>query len=348
MDIYFLRWLGIIICLLHSAMFSGLNLGFFGLSRLRLEVQAEMGDDDALRILNLRNDAHFLLATLLWGNVASNVLLALLSESILAGLGAFLFSTICITFFGEIIPQAYLARNALKASILLVPVVRFYQTCLYVIAKPTAYLLDRWLGKEKTGYFKENEIKVLLQQHAHSDITDLERLESIGAVNFLTLDDILVEDEGEVINPDSIITLPTTDKGLPLFPEFDTEYDDEFLQKIHLSQEKWVIITDEADQPCLVLNADQFLRDAMYSKELRSIYTYCHRPIIVTGKGVKLGEVILKFKIRPEHAEDDVVDNDIILYWNSKKRIITGADILGRLLRGIVHRGPVHPRHAVR
>jgi hypothetical protein len=33
---------------------------------------------------------------------------------------------------------------------------------------------------------------------------------------------------------------------------------------------------------------------------------------------------------------DDVVDNDLILVWGEQKRIITGADLLGRLLRGIV------------
>ncbi|MBU4333293.1 MAG: Mg2+ and Co2+ transporter CorB, partial [Candidatus Omnitrophica bacterium] len=106
-------------------------------------------------------------------------------------------------------------------------------------------------------------------------------------------------------------------------------------------QEKWVVITNENDYPIFVLNADQFLRDAMYAKEVKSTYTYCHRPIIVTQQGTKLGEVILEFKVRPEHEDDDVVDNDIILYWNIEKRIITGADILGRLLRGIVKRGNV-------
>jgi metal transporter CNNM len=30
-----------------------------------------------------------------------------------------------------------------------------------------------------------------------------------------------------------------------------------------------------------------------------------------------------------------VIDNDHILIWGEQKRIITGADLLGRLLRGI-------------
>jgi metal transporter CNNM len=43
-------------------------------------------------------------------------------------------------------------------------------------------------------------------------------------------------------------------------------------------------------------------------------------------------------KIKPEHPEDDVIDHDLILVWGEQKRIITGADLLGRLLRGITTR----------
>jgi len=35
---------------------------------------------------------------------------------------------------------------------------------------------------------------------------------------------------------------------------------------------------------------------------------------------------------------DDVIDDDLILIWFKEKRVITGADILGRLLRGIALR----------
>jgi hypothetical protein len=40
--------------------------------------------------------------------------------------------------------------------------------------------------------------------------------------------------------------------------------------------------------------------------------------------------------VKSEHTEDDVIDNDLILVWGEQRRIITGADLLGRLLRGIV------------
>ena len=331
-------WCGVAISLLHSALFSGLNLGFFGVSRLRLELLAEAGNEDARRILNLRKDAHYLLSTILWANVASNVMIALLTDSVMSGVYAFILSTFGITLFGEIFPQAYLAKNVLKMSFMVVPIVRFYQTLLYPIARPTALLLDLWLGKEKILYFNEKEIVIMLKRQAQSKITDVGGLESLGAMNFLALDDVKVKDAGEVINPRSIITLPVSENGQPIFPSFSQDANDPFLQTIQASREKWVIITDSLKNPVLVINADLFLRDVAYEEEIKSILTYSHRPIVVTTPETVLGEVIFKFKVHAESSEDDVIDDDLILYWAEQKRIITGADILGRLLRGIVNR----------
>ena len=42
-----LIWIGILICISQSAMFSGLNLAFLGISRLRLEVERTNGNRDA-------------------------------------------------------------------------------------------------------------------------------------------------------------------------------------------------------------------------------------------------------------------------------------------------------------
>jgi CBS domain containing-hemolysin-like protein len=88
--------------------------------------------------------------------------LARLAESVLAGVGAFFFSTILITFFGEIIPQAYFSRHALKMGALFFPIFRLYQLFLYQVAKPTAILLDRWLGPEGIQYFQERDQPIVL------------------------------------------------------------------------------------------------------------------------------------------------------------------------------------------
>jgi CBS domain containing-hemolysin-like protein len=67
-------WIGIIFCISQSAMFSCLNLAFFSITRLRLEVEASKGNKSAQNVLRLREDSNFMLTTVLWGNVGINVL----------------------------------------------------------------------------------------------------------------------------------------------------------------------------------------------------------------------------------------------------------------------------------
>ena len=330
---------GIFFCLTQSAVFSGLTLGLFGLSRLKLEIEVESGNQAAAAVLDLRRDANLLLTTLLWGNVSINVLLTLLTDSVLTGLWAFFFSSVCITLFGEILPQAYFSRNALRMGILLVPIIKFYKFILYPVSKPSALLLDNWLGKEGVLYFKEEDIRIMLQKHMESRESDIGRMEGTGALNFLSIDDLPVGDEGEVVDPVSIIPLET-EYDLPVFPPFQRTPEDPFLLQVQQSGKKWVIITSVDGNPRLVLNADLFLRDALFGVEPFRPYSYCHRPIVVSDSATPLGEVIQKLRVHPEHSEDDVIDNDLILCWDKKRRIITGADILGRLLRGIAGRKP--------
>jgi hypothetical protein len=163
---------------------------------------------------------------------------------------------------------------------------------------------------------------------------DVGELEAIGALNFLDLDDIAVLDEGEPVDPRSVITLPIENER-PMLPKFEHSPNDPFLRHLHTSGKKWVIIVDAAGQPRLVLDAHHFLRDALFNEIFVDLETYWHRPIIVTDMRTPLGEVIGRMKVKPEHSEDDVIDNDLILIWGTQKRIITGADLLGRLLRGI-------------
>ena len=97
-----------------------------------------------------------------------------------------------------------------------------------------------------------------------------------------------------------------------------------------------MVITDNRGEPKSVLNADSLLRAALFCDPHFNPLRYCHRPIIVKAANATLGEVIPMLKVNPERTDDDVIDNDIIIFWGSQKRIITGSDILGRLMRGIV------------
>jgi metal transporter CNNM len=60
----------------------------------------------------------------------------------------------------------------------------------------------------------------------------------MGALNFLDLDDILVVNEGEPIEPRSIITLPIENER-PLLPRFERSPDDQFLRQLNASGKTW-------------------------------------------------------------------------------------------------------------
>ena len=85
----------------------------------------------------------------------------------------------------------------------------------------------------------------------------------------------------------------------------------------------------------MALDADGFLRDALLDPKQVSIFSYCHRPLIVKDRSVSLGRVIGQLKTWKTKGADDVIENDIVLLWSEQKKVITGADILGRLLKGV-------------
>jgi metal transporter CNNM len=107
------------------------------------------------------------------------------------------------------------------------------------------------------------------------------------------------------------------------------------LRKIDASGKKWVIVTDLEGEPVFVLDSHHFLRDALFNELESDPSRYWHRPIIVRDLKTRLGEVIGLMKVVPERPDDDVIHNDMILVWSSQRRIITGSDLLGRLLRDI-------------
>jgi hypothetical protein len=234
---------------------------------------------------------------------------------------------------GEIIPQAYFSRHALPMVSRLLPFLSFYRFVLYPLAKPTALLLDTWLGAEGVNYMRERDVRTLISLSAASG-GDISKVEAIGARNFLDLDDIPVTDEGETVDAQSIISLPLANRRC-ILPPFNASPEDPFLRKLDASGKRWVIVTNPEGEPEFVLDSHYFLRDALLNQLEIKPGVYWHRPIIVRDMKVRLGDVIGEMKVLPERPDDDVIHHDIILVWGTQRRIITGSDLLGRLLRGI-------------
>lgn len=121
-----------------------------------------------------------------------------------------------------------------------------------------------------------------------------------------------------------------------IFPPYIIQLTDPFIQKINRSGEKWIIFTDEKNEPRLALDADGFIRSEIVCNSYEGIENYCHSPIVVTDENTNLGNLIKKLKNKTDTHSDQPIETDIVLFWTKDhKRIITGADIFGRLLKGI-------------
>lgn len=336
-------WILIFICLSQSATFSGLNLALFSWSRLNLESEVAQGNKKALVVLRLRLNANLLLCTILWGNVSVNVLLALLSDSVMTGVFAFLFSTIGITLFGEIMPQAWFSRHALRAGSALAPVIRFYQFALYPLAKPSSLILDKWIGPEGPNFLREEDFEVMLARHIDERSTDISHAEGRGALNFLRLDDLRVSGEGSSLDPRTILPVPFRENR-PDLPRPDTPDGREFIDQITRTEHRWIVLIDDEGEPILVLDANDYTRAVRVGRNPDPM-EFTHRPIVVSNPEAPLDEVLTRLVVEAESFDDKLVDREVILYWGERsKRIITGPDLLGRLLHGIAERRELPPQ----
>jgi hypothetical protein len=173
----------------------------------------------------------------------------------------------------------------------------------------------------------------MLLKHVAQHDSDVGEVEGIGALNFLEIDDVSVIDEGTPVDPASVVRC-ATDVDLPRLPDYSANIDDPFLQTIHASGRKWVILADLDGEPQLLLDSDAFLRAVLLEKDAVDPYRFCHRPILVKNPKTNLGSVIRLLR-RSKQDTKGVIENDVVLVWTDRPRIITGADLFDRLLHGI-------------
>ncbi|MEJ2323021.1 MAG: Mg2+ and Co2+ transporter CorB, partial [Gammaproteobacteria bacterium] len=156
------------------------------------------------------------------------------------------------------------------------------------------------------------------------------------ALNFFTLDDLPAEAEGVPLDADSIVSIPFM-KNTPLFPAAALSLDDPLLRRLGKSGRRWVVITDTYEQPRLVLDLSNMLREMVRTQQSADPRRFCHTPVIVRDRKKLLGEVISKLRFE-KNGEEDIIHPDVILLWDETPRIVTGSDILGRLLQGALPR----------
>ncbi|XP_058055777.1 unextended protein [Anopheles bellator] len=173
-------WLALIIigvCLVFSALFSGLNLGLMSLDRTDLKILCNTGTEQeklyAKAIQPVRDHGNYLLCSILLGNVLVNSTFTILLDSLTSGLVAVICSTIAIVIFGEITPQAICSRHGLAVGAKTIFVTKCVMLITFPLSYPTSKILDYLLGEEIGNFYNRERLKELVK--VTNDMNDLDK-----------------------------------------------------------------------------------------------------------------------------------------------------------------------------
>nr|RAV92122.1 HlyC/CorC family transporter [Aerococcus tenax] len=135
------------VCVILSAYFSSSETAFTSASSIRLQNEAELGDDRAKQALDLQNQFDSLLSTILIGNnfvnIAASSIATVIFMELIPEYGATIatvFTTVTLLLFSEITPK-------LIAKIVPEPFAKFstpYLRAIMWLFKPLVWLVNQW------------------------------------------------------------------------------------------------------------------------------------------------------------------------------------------------------------
>lgn len=176
---FWLKMALIVFLVMVGGIFAGLTIGLMGLDETNLHVLMASGSPKeqfhAETVFGLLSRGkHWVLVTLLLGNVIVNETLPVVLDSELGGgVVAILISTLLIVIFGEIIPQAVCARYGLAIGAYCAKPMLIVMYIMSPIAYPIAMLLDSWLGVHHGTTYRRTELKTLVSLHQVNGIGEL-------------------------------------------------------------------------------------------------------------------------------------------------------------------------------
>ncbi|KAK3821175.1 MAG: hypothetical protein J3Q66DRAFT_332750 [Benniella sp.] len=176
---FWLKMALIVFLVMIGGIFAGLTIGLMGLDETNLHVLMASGTPTeqlhAETVYSLLSRGkHWVLVTLLLGNVIVNETLPVVLDSELGGgVVAILISTMLIVVFGEIIPQAVCARYGLAIGAFCAKPMLIFMYIMSPVAYPIALLLDSWLGVHHGTTYRRTELKTLVSLHQMDGIGEL-------------------------------------------------------------------------------------------------------------------------------------------------------------------------------
>ena len=157
----------IVVLLICSGLFSGLNLGLMSLDKTELKILVNSGtprEKSYAKIVgSVRKHGNYLLCTILLGNVLVNNTLAIFLDDLTgSGMIAIVASTGFIVIFGEIVPQAICSRYGLAIGARTIWFTRVFMVATFPLSFPISKLLDCILGEEIGSVYNRERLRELL------------------------------------------------------------------------------------------------------------------------------------------------------------------------------------------
>jgi hypothetical protein len=360
MDTQWIQW-GIF--LVGYAICSGSNVAYFSFSLRDLKKTIEWGKEAspespeakaakrATALLKHLENPNWTLASILLTNVGFGVQLSQLSDQLFVGILAVLMPIFGITIFGEFFAQATFLRYASIICSVFSPFIWFLKYVTAPISYPLAKIVDALYGREALGRLNEDDLLSDLQlelsefgeQDRSVDDKHLEGDELRTLMNAVQADDELAREVGEPLDPTTILELPHQE-GKPHFPQDIHQF---ICEQLDQATHPWFVIVDaQTGKPDWILDADGFIRDFYHAhhavpegQEKFDPSKHLCPARVYTDSDIHLGDVVNDFCVEEERPGEDLINVDVALIWTDEQRwIVTGGDILGRLLRGVTNR----------
>jgi CBS domain containing-hemolysin-like protein len=235
--------LEVILLIIVAAICSGLNIAVMSLDLADLKRKAKLGNKQARRVLPLRNQTHLVLGSILLTNVAAVSATSLALNRVVSSWLAGILATLLIVVFGEILPQALFAKNALYFSSLFTPLIKLMIGLTYIVSKPLEILLNQLFPKSQLKLESRHELGLIMAEHQFNDSSELDDNEIEIVQGALSLSEKRVRDimtsisKTYWLSSDTLLDGPKIDelkaKGFSRIPVFNQDLS-QFFGVLHM------------------------------------------------------------------------------------------------------------------